>query len=369
MKKVFSFEIFDYNLEEIESNLKQVFKSLEFLKKFSDEKKIVLKPNLLTKPNSNLNIITTNPVVVESVIRILLSEGIKKERIIIADGSSAIHKDMDPIFRETGYMYIAERYGIGLVNLNRTKYIIKNKIKISEFLEDQPHIINIAKLKTHMLTRLTLSVKNLYGLIPGESKLYYHTRYPDTESFSEFLTKLYNTIKPDINIIDGITGMQGNGPGGGDYAATGLLLISEDGFVLDDFVASLLDLKTDDVPFLKIAIKNGLYDRNYQVIGNYHKLNMKMPDRNSFKVSLNFAKQKFVKHFTANYPFIITENCKRCFKCFKSCPARAINIVDGYPHVRERLCITCYCCVEVCQYKSVKVKKSILENLYEKFKK
>ncbi|MEJ5306812.1 MAG: DUF362 domain-containing protein [candidate division WOR-3 bacterium] len=369
MKKVFSFEIFDYNLEKIESNLKQVFKSLELLKNFSDEKKIILKPNLLTKPSSNLNIITTNPIVVESVIRILLAEGIKKERIFIADGSSAIHKDMDPIFKETGYMDLAGRYGINLVNLNKTKYIIKNRIKISDFLEDQPHIINIAKLKTHMLTTLTLSVKNLYGLIPGESKLYYHTKYPDVESFSEFLTKLYITIKPDINIIDGITGMQGNGPGGGDYAATGLLLVSEDGFALDDFVTSLLGLKTDDIPFLKIAKNTGIYNGDYQVIGNYHKLNMKMPDRNNFKVSLNFAKQKFVKHFTSNYPFIIREKCKRCFKCYKSCPAGAINIVEGYPHIRERLCITCYCCVEVCQFKSIKVKKSILENLYEKFKK
>lgn len=369
MKKVFSFELFDYNLEKIENNLKEVFKTLELSKKFSDGKKIILKPNLLTKPNSNFNIITTNPTVVEAVIRLLLSEDIHKERIVIADGSSAIHKDMYPIFKETGYLELSEKYGINIVNLNKTKYIIKNKIKISEFLEDQPHIINIAKLKTHMLTILTLSVKNLYGFIPGESKLYYHTRYPDPESFSEFLTKLYTAIKPDLNIIDGITGMQGNGPGGGDYAATGLLLVSEDGFSLDDFVANLLGLKTEEIPFLKKAKENGFYDGNYHVYGNYHKLFMKMPYKNSFKVSLNFARQKFVKHFTSNFPFIIAENCQKCLKCYNSCPAGAINIIDGYPHIRERLCITCYCCVEVCQFKSIKVKKSILENLYEKFKK
>ncbi|MDI6700938.1 MAG: DUF362 domain-containing protein [bacterium] len=369
MKKVFSFEITDYNVEKIDESLRKVFSSLELTKRFSDGKKIILKPNLLTKPNSTLNIITTNPIVVESVIKILLSSGIQKEKIFIADGSSAIHKDMEQIFKQTGFWEVSEKYGIELVNLNRTKYFIKDKIKVSDFIKDNPHIINIAKLKTHMLTKLTLSVKNLYGLIPGESKLYYHTRYPDQESFSDFLSKLYNSVRPELNIVDGIVGMQGNGPGGGDYAKTELLLASEDGFALDDFIASLLGFKTSDIPFLKMAIRNGFYDGRYEVLGSFHKLEMRMPDRNKFSLSLNFAKQKFVKHFTSNFPKVITEKCTRCYRCYKSCPAGAINLVDGYPHIRERLCITCYCCVEVCQFKSIRVKKSTLEKWYEKFKK
>ncbi len=367
MKKVLSFELYSYDIKKIEEFVEESFTTFEIFEKFQDKKKIILKPNLLTKPNSSVNVITTNPIVVEGVLKVLLKNKIPAERVCIADGSSAIHKQMDSIFSQTGYLQLSKSYGVELINLNQTEYFIKNRIKLSKILIDSPHIINIAKLKTHMLTKLTLSIKNLYGLIPGEHKLYYHTKYPDEESFCDFLTKLYKTIEPDLNILDGIEGMQGNGPGGGELAQTGLLVASDDGFSLDHFIATLSGLNPDDLLFLKKAKFYKYFDEKYEIYGSSHRLNLKMPDRNNFKLSLNVAGKKFLKSFIVNYPKVDEEKCEKCFKCYNSRPSGAIVIKDGFPNIKERKCITYYCCIEVCQFKAIKTKKSLFEKFYENF--
>ena len=186
---------------------------------------------------------TTNRAIIESTVKLLIDNGIKCSKIVIGDGASAIHKNMDAIFEKSGVNDIVKRYNLITVNFNQLSYIERNGIKLTEYLKNNPFIINIAKLKTHILTKMTLSVKNLYGLLPIEVKIAYHSQNSSEDAFCNILSKIYNAVRPEFNIIDGIVGMEGNGPGGGDRIESNIIAASENGYALDDFVSGLFALR------------------------------------------------------------------------------------------------------------------------------
>ena len=75
--------------------------------------------------------------------------------------------------------------------------------------------MDLAKAKTHAMMTLTLAVKNLFGLIDSADRISWHLAVgSDFSRFADLLLDLYLTVRPKISIIDGIIGMEGNGPGG-----------------------------------------------------------------------------------------------------------------------------------------------------------
>ncbi|MGE3063181.1 MAG: DUF362 domain-containing protein [bacterium] len=361
MNLVYAKKIREYDIQRISDFFNQVFSRENVYAEALKKNLVLLKPNLLSKPTREIDFVTTNRVVVESVAKLLMDNGISSAKIVLGDGASAINKNMDAIFEESGMTSISKRYSISLVNFNGMAYIERKGMKIADFLDNDPYIINLAKLKTHMLTMLTLSVKNLYGLLPSEIKISYHSQFNTDDSFCNLLSKLYSAVSPHFNIIDGIVGMEGNGPGGGDRKEINILACSKNGFALDDFIGDVCGFKKDELLFIKHGVKNNLYDGTYTVEGEYDKVILKRPTRNAFTLPLSIANARFARFFLSSYPKIINESCMRCFKCAKMCPEKAITIKDGFPFVRERKCVACYCCVEVCPYKSIKTKKSVFE--------
>jgi uncharacterized protein (DUF362 family) len=102
-------------------------------------------------------------------------------------------------------------------------------------------IINLPKFKTHSLTLLTLGVKNLFGCIPGPRKALWHLKAgEDRKTFAQILVDVYQIIHPSLTILDGIVGMEGNGPNSGQPIPLGLILASGDSLSLDQIVCDLL---------------------------------------------------------------------------------------------------------------------------------
>ena len=87
-------------------------------------------------------------------------------------------------------------------------------------------MINICKMKTHALERITGAVKNLYGCITGVNKAAGHAAYPDSWVFADMLTDLHRCVRPRLHIMDGIIAMEGNGPTSGTPIAMNVLLFS-----------------------------------------------------------------------------------------------------------------------------------------------
>lgn len=84
---------------------------------------------------------------------------------------------------------------------------------------DADVIVDLAKLKSHALTKFSGAVKNYYGTIPGLQKVETHARFPDYGDFGSMLCDLcayFAGNKPTFSVLDGIVAMEGNGPTGGE---------------------------------------------------------------------------------------------------------------------------------------------------------
>ncbi|MDD3804102.1 MAG: DUF362 domain-containing protein [bacterium] len=363
MNLVYAKKISAYDVRQISDFIDMVFRKENVYAEASKRSSVLLKPNLLSKPTKDCDFVTTNRVVVEAVVMLLLENKIEPSRIVIGDGASAINKNMDAIFYESGMTSIADRFSLSLVNFNVLPYTEKMGIKLSNYLDSDPYIINLAKLKTHMLTKLTLSVKNLYGLLPSAVKLSYHSQFNTEDSFCRLLSKIYKAVMPAVNIVDGIVSMEGNGPGSGEKKDVGIIACSRNGFALDSFIGDSCGFKKGELLFVKHGIIDNLFDGKYALVGDNFSCSLKKPTRNAFTLPLTLADSRFARHLLTSYPLIINDTCRKCMKCMSMCPEGAITLKEGYPFVRKRECVACYCCVEVCPYKSIKTKKSFLEKV------
>jgi len=363
MNLVYSRKIKEYNLREISDFLDFVFTKESVYSDAASRESVLLKPNLLSKPTKEINFVTTDKTVVEAAITLLLDHSVKSSKIAIGDGASAVHRNMDAIFEASGLAGLSSKYSIRLLNFNKSGYIERNAVKLTDFLSGNPYILNLAKLKTHMLTKLTLSVKNLYGLLPPEAKLAYHSQFNTEDLFCSLLARIYKAVSPDFSVVDGIVGMEGNGPGGGERTEPGIIACARNGFALDDFIGGAAGFKRGELLFINHGIKSKLYDGQFQVEGEYDQFRIKRPSRNSFTLPLSFARKKFARHLITSYPEVMNLKCMRCMKCMKMCPEKAIFLKDSFPFVRKRKCVACYCCVEVCPCKAIKTNKSFFERV------
>jgi uncharacterized protein (DUF362 family) len=109
-------------------------------------------------------------------------------------------------------------------------------------------IINVCKMKTHALERITGAVKNVYGFVCGHKKAAGHVKFPNDTVFARMLVDIHRYTHPRIHIMDGIIAMEGNGPGAGTPTPMNVLLIAEDPVALDTVYCYLVNLDPELVP-------------------------------------------------------------------------------------------------------------------------
>ncbi len=104
----------------------------------------------------------------------------------------------------------------------------------------------------------TGAIKNLYGLIPGLKKSDYHRSHPKNENFAEVLIELYNLTKEKIvlNVLDGIWGMEGEGPSAGLPRKFGVLMISKSASALDYKASAMLGFQASQIHYIVSSLKH-----------------------------------------------------------------------------------------------------------------
>jgi ferredoxin len=216
-------------------------------------------------------------------------------------------------------------------------------------------IINFAKLKTHGLTQVTLCTKNLYGCIPGKLKEQLHRVYPDAKEFSILLNRIELQIKPGLCFIDGIIGLEGDGPGASGTPISSKVLIAGNHCGAVDIVA------TELMGFNPMSIytnKNyNLKKENIKVVGSGKdvKLNFKKPSSSAISIFL------WINKFLPKPKIIADEDkCVKCGICVKKCPVQALSL---NPHAicNHKICIRCLCCVEVCPHNAIHLEESFFK--------
>ena len=341
----------NYNLKEVQSKLE---KSLDLIKfNFTSGSRVLLKPNLVSADVKKPEATITNLSIVEALCRMLKQKGCK---IFIGESS---FMDTDKAFEKYGFTKLVKKYGVKLIIFEQNKLAkvkdnkaeILKEFPVAKLLGEMDLIINLPKLKTHSLTKYTGAVKNLYGLIPGGFKQKLHNSAQGDKKFSKLLVDLYQNFIPGLNIMDGIVGMEGEGPTSGDAKRVGLIFASRNAIALDIVASGVIGFKPKKIFVINEAIKRGLYPKlKFELVGlkKLPAIYFKRAPEDAKKLKLLFRKEK---------PIVVDKKkCVKCGICARKCPVKAIKL-NPYPEIDKKKCIRCFCCIEICPKNALSLKE------------
>lgn len=348
--------------------------------------RIVLKANLLraAPPESA---ICTHPAVVEAVARLVKEAG--GTPVICDSPGGALHKEsvLRSLYEKTGMAAAAAAAGaeLSMDSSTRTVSLPEGKVlrqaEIITPVAEADGVIDLCKMKTHVLMSMTGAVKNLFGVIPGLSKVGYHATHPDHATFADVLLDLTGYVKPRLSLMDGILAMEGDGPGSsGTPRQAGLLLAAANPLALDTAAGAIMNLSRQDNPVLLAAERRGLTPCRMEDVeligGTVEELRMadyKFPASTKsnlmdFLGPLARPAERLCKKALSQTPRIDGAKCVGCGICAKSCPGQAIAMTAPGKKARisQKACIHCYCCHELCPQKAVELHQSWLGRLLTK---
>jgi len=368
--KVSVFEQKEYNLQEIESHLRPVFTDPNISDKLLKMKVVLVKPNMLGAFAPE-RAVTTHPVVLESVIRILQDMGVG---VVVGDSPGGTVK-AQTVWDVCGYSEVCSRYNVPLLDFGKHGILSIHSGELKLYFDKnvwECHgLINLAKLKTHSMAVYTGAVKNLYGTIPGLYKAELHKLYPSPNEFAKVLTTIYYLLKPKIilNIIDGIIGMDGQGPSAGRPYPFGVLVASENSVAADIVASEIMGFRLDEILYLQQCFEHEDFTlseldlQNERTDTKYQNLNIEtVLFRNRFLNRLpRFIKTIVTSLFSYKPGFRAT--CTLCGVCVNSCPTKALSIVRQKVRFDNHKCIKCLCCHEMCPSSAVYLKKNIVARM------
>jgi uncharacterized protein (DUF362 family) len=220
--------------------------------------RVLLKPNLLTgaRPTKEC---TTRPELVYCVAQLVKAAGGKP---FLGDGPA--FGSARGVAKANGYLSLLEELDIPIVEFHGSRYQTVSDsfdhLRLSKEVMDADVVINLPKVKSHVQLTLTLGVKNLFGCVPGKMKAWWHLEAgKDADRFGEMLVETARTIDPDLTILDGIIGHEGNGPSAGEPRLLGVLGASRDVFALDRAMVELLQVDPEQIPTQRAAARLGLH--------------------------------------------------------------------------------------------------------------
>ncbi len=332
---------------------------------------------------------TTHPLIVEAIGRLCKEAG--ASRVIIADsaGGPFTASYMGGIFKTCGYTEIAERNGFEInENFDSFEAVfpqgkVGKKFLICDCLREADVIINVTKLKTHSFTGVSNAVKNMFGAIPGLTKVEMHGQYRTLDVFGNFLYDIQDYFKDKLtlHLTDAIMGMEGPGPTNGTPKFIGAILASANPNALDIVGARLMNYDPKTLPNIMTGVERGYSDKDLsvEVVGESVE-SMTVKDYNTvvpngftpFATSMPQWMQPIVHKLTTQRPHVNRKKCKGCKKCFEHCPVKAIEMVPtkkgGTPKAKfdYNKCIRCYCCQELCPFGLVEVKSGLVYKIMHK---
>lgn len=323
--------------------------------------RVLLKPNLLYGKSPE-KAVTTHPFLIKGAIQMIKEAGGSP---ILGD-SPGVGSALG-VAGKAGIKRIADAMGCPIIEFNRPvlpkgrKGAIFKNIEIDQAVFEADVVINLPKWKTHAQMLLTLGVKNLFGCIPGPRKALWHLKAgEDRQTFAQILLDVYHIIQPSLTILDGIIGMEGNGPNSGRPIPIGLILASGDSLSLDQVVCDLLGILRESLLTNRVAFEQGVEKDGIDILGEKVEevkiSNFKFPTLSQMDWGLPSFLSKALKNTLTSKPMVDQEICNMCGQCVEICPPRALvrkekNLIFDYGR-----CIRCFCCLEICPEGAISIK-------------
>jgi uncharacterized protein (DUF362 family)/NAD-dependent dihydropyrimidine dehydrogenase PreA subunit len=337
----------------------------------SPGERLVLKPNLLAGVDPE-EAVTTHPAVLEAAVRLFRDGGAE-----VSFGDSPGLESPARAAERAGLTEAGRRGGADFADFSTGGRMesagggLVSGFPIAQPLHTCDGLVNLPKMKTHQLTRITGAVKNLFGCISGKRKALYHVQFQDVMAFSTLLVELALRLRPRLHIMDGIVAMEGNGPRGGDPRPLEVLILSEDPVAVDATFCRLVAMDPAFVPTNVIGERRGLGRFSGDEIEYVGMPPQTLADK-AFKVirkpvysNASYAHYNIIKNAVLPRPVITSANCVRCGRCVEACPVpdKALRFEEGRgrpPRYDYDRCIRCYCCHEMCPERAIEKKTPIL---------
>jgi uncharacterized protein (DUF362 family) len=235
-------------------------------------KTILLKPNFVGPDPQNL--INTHPAVVAAARDSFLQLG--AERVLLGDGP-ALDRDTEGIVES---MHLREYVGPlaqCFVDLNldaprrtvlRTNASTLKQLYFPETVLGADLVVSMPRMKTHHWAGVTLSLKNMFGVVPGNC-YGWPKNILHWAGINKSLLDINSTVRPDFAIVDGIVGMEGNGPTQGSPKPCGVIVMGDDPVAVDCTCARIMGLLPEQIEYLTQAalLLGHLKEEKIQQIG------------------------------------------------------------------------------------------------------
>jgi len=218
------------------------------------ESRVLIKPNMLQPAPSGHGLVT-DARVTEAVTKVVL--GLGPGSVIIGDGAGAGYDfpghSTEEAFKQSGTLEVARRLGVELRNLNRDafeeitihKANVMDRVRIAKTALESDVIISLPVLKSHIRTHVTLSLKNMKGVMPGAEKRKTHRLGLDLA-----IVDLNSVIRPSYAVIDGTVGMEGLWQYPQDRREVGVVIAGRDPLAVDIVGTSLMGIDPHQVMHL-----------------------------------------------------------------------------------------------------------------------
>jgi uncharacterized protein (DUF362 family) len=230
--------------------------------RWAGNKSVLLKPNLV-EPSREAPQINTHPRVVLAAAEVFRSWGARE--VIVAEGQGHC-VDSDYVLEQSGLGAVLSHEKLGFLDLNhddvwtvanRARFTSMSSLTLPMALRRADIIVSMPKLKTHHWAGVTLSLKNLFGIMPGTCygwpKNELHWRGIDNSIVDIALTRT-----PDLAIVDGIIGMEGDGPLNGTAKPMGVLVMGSDPLAVDATCCRLMMLDPEQIGYLVLGANKRL---------------------------------------------------------------------------------------------------------------
>lgn len=247
-----------YDPPQVHSAIRMLFECLGGTRRFFQKgHRVLIKPNLIVPKPPDVPA-QTHPEVIYAVAQM-----VKEAGAIPMIGDSPAWGTTAGCLKALGIERRLGELGAEIVSLNQPvrMTIAGANVGVSRIALEADAIINVPKLKAHQQLGASFAFKNMYGCVcglAGKEKAYWHfARGKEVESFCRMIIGIYQKLAPALNIIDGVVGMEGQGPISGHPRQVGYLIAGADPAACERVCCDLIGFDAADLPLLTTAEKMG----------------------------------------------------------------------------------------------------------------
>lgn len=319
---------------------------------------VLVKPNLLQEAPPE-RALTTDPRFIHAFVRFLLAQGL---RVIVGDipGNLVPSDHLAAAFGLAEYAHDdrvvvcnLDQHGVRPVTLEHPRS--RRPVTLPSLLWNCKVIFNLPKAKTHALMLVTGAVKNFFGLTPKAERPGLHM-IPSGDEFARCLLDLHSALPiPERVVMDGILGMDGEGPSAGRPRHLQAIVIADDPVLADWTMCRLMGIDWSRTPLSHVVPAPD----EHCVTGDLTPIQPAFTAPRSYLggavVSIAATLQRIVGASNRPLPVVDTSKCVKCGVCAERCPASAIKLAP-YPIFNRRTCVLCYCCHEMCPEQAIELR-------------